>query len=238
MADVAYIRPTNAVPDLDRGSHRGAWSPILMGAATAIGFQFLFTVLGLAIGVTAAGAVDASDTQNLTAAEAAKGISMAAGAWWLVSGTVAILLGGVVVGRGCGWNAACEIRLRAVAMWGVVAIFGFLVIWSGAGAATNAASPLAALAAGTVDSRAVRDATSALRTTTDNPDSVDRAPLLPRPSESEMRVAAEDAREAAATAAWWSVFGLLIGLGAAVAGSMIGMKWCLQKARDGREVPV
>jgi hypothetical protein len=173
---------TSSVPHLSSD-----WGAVLVGVVVAIGLQFVFTVLGLAIGISA------SDTS--AAAETVSPIGMAAGAWWLITGTISLAVGGAVLGMMWDGRAGCRLMLHAAALWGAVAIFGFMVIWSGAGIASNAVSPLA-----------VRQ-----------PDWSSRAD---RPTAEERAVAAEQTRRAAQTAAWWSVVGLLAGLAATVGGAV------------------
>lgn len=171
------------------------WAPVFAGVVTAIGVQFVLTVLGLAIGVSASDAADLSNTSD-----AAPSIGVVAGAWWLISGAVSLAIGGMVLGRLLSWGSRMELRIHAVALWAVVAIFGFMVIWSGAGIASNVASPFAGVSA--------RDSTS--------PSERDRLALQ---SPLERSVRAEDARRAAQAAAWWSVIGLLLGVTATIAGA-------------------
>lgn len=202
----------------DRGAHvsawqRISWGPIMMGAVSAIGLQFVFTVLGLAIGVTATDAHDVSTGTEDTV----RTISVAAGAWWLITGTIALFIGGFVFGKLSGLPRFLPLQLEALAMWAVVAIFGFFVIWSGAGMASATASPLAAVAGRaptSMNSPALRaDPTGNVAA------NIDQA-MRGTDRMTTNTATAEEARKAARTASWWSVIGLLAGIAAAIGGAM------------------
>lgn len=190
------------------GWQRSAWSSVLMAAVTAIACQLVFTALGFAIGATSADAGDA------LAADAGD-IGVAAGAWWLITGTISLLVGGLTLGRMSGIPRSTDLVLAALATWAVTAVFGFFVVWSGMMSA--ATSPLAAMSAPAHDRAALTqqdvtgsglaaDAGGADRLNA--PGGVDAA-------------TAESARDAAQTASWWTVIGMLIGVGATMGGAWI-----------------
>ena len=158
---------------------------------------------GRRIGVSAAAPTESAEIAS---------ISMTAGAWWLITGTVSLAIGGAVLGRLWGWVGNAELFLHAAALWGVVAIFGFMVIWSGVGITAGAISPLGLVAQ-------------------DAPRPVGEAAVPGAADERALR--AEALREAGRTAAWWSVAGLLVGLGATMGGAGVGS----QTLRAGVEVP-
>lgn len=206
---------------------RVSWGAIMVGAVSAIGLQFIFTILGLAIGATvgdAAAGADASDT--------AATVSIAAGVWWLVTGIISLMVGGIIFGRLSGLPRSLPLNLEAVGMWGVVALFGFMVLWSGAGMLTQAASPLGAIAmsnaaqpyspmapASLLENAADPARTAAAPGTAGNPS----AAATDRPTSATVAAAAEDAREATQAASWWSVVGLVAGVAAAVGGACLGV---------------
>lgn len=190
------------------GWGRISWGPIMMGAVTAIGLQFIFTVLGIAIGATAGDAGSGVDRSAIRA------VSVAAGLWWLITGAVALMAGGFVCGRLSGLARALPLKLEAVAMWAVVALFGFLVVWSGAGMLAQTASPLGSISttpmSGSQWGRG--DGTS---------ERGSNAPVMAGTDETSI-ARAEEARRATRTASWWSVIGLLVGVGAAIGGASAG----------------
>lgn len=176
------------------------WSPVLAGVVTAIALQLLLTVLGMAIGVSVA-----EPSEPGTDAGA---FGIAAGVWWLVTGTISLLVGGIVLGRAWGRHHGILLHLHTIAMWAVVAIFGFFVIWSGTGMLSETASPMAAIV-GQQALSSQNGAGSGL--TTDLIDDPARA-----------QAALVQATDSAQTAAWWSVVGLIVGIVASVLGGIIG----------------
>ncbi len=118
-----------------------------------------------------------------------------------------------------------QLCLGAIALWATVALFGFAVVWSGAGMASEAASPLAAMSVHR-GSRSTSNyaASNSGSTPTANAPAAD-ADLTPRNVNSQVREPSpaelEAMRAAARTAAWWAVIGLLAGIGATVAGAWI-----------------
>ncbi|MFU8830366.1 MAG: hypothetical protein ACNA8P_13165, partial [Phycisphaerales bacterium] len=178
------------------------WGPVVAGAVVAIAAQLLFTVLGMAIGISLA------DPQN--GVDEPGNIGLLAAIWWLVTGTIALLIGGMVVGFFWGRVINLGLHLHALAMWSVVAVFGFLVIWSGAGMVTEAASPMAAIVAQHDLGAQTGVGGGATATGELAPGSPE---LPPRP---------EAARRAAQNAAWWSVIGLIIGIIASLIGGVAG----------------
>lgn len=194
--------------------NRATWGPITMGAITAIGLQFVFTLLGLAIGLSSISVGEADGSS-------APAMGFAASAWWLVTGTLSLLGGGMVYGRTVGLTRHTQLYLGAFAVWAAVALFGFVVIWTGAGIASEATSPLAAMSVNRDDdgSRSF-DRRGSDRTVNPNADpnvNADRR-------ETEMTVAqAEEARRAVRTAAWWALIGMMAGIAATLAGAAGGV---------------
>jgi hypothetical protein len=194
--------------------NRATWGPILMGAIAAIGLQFVFTLLGLAIGLSS---VSVGEADSSTA----PAMGFAASAWWLVTGTLALLGGGMVYGRTVGLMRHMQLYLGAFAVWAAVALFGFMVIWSGAGIASEATSPLAAMSMNRDEDRTRsfdrRDLDGTANSNADATTNMDRR-------DAEMTLAqAEEARRAVRTAAWWALIGMLAGIAATMAGAAGGV---------------
>ena len=106
---------------------RTSWGAVIAGAVAAISTQMILTLLGIAVGATTSDVAVGSDRIQ-------HGITTAAAAWWLASGTLAILVGGCVVGRLTGMVRSTDVLLHGFTMWAVTALFGFLVVSTGAGA--------------------------------------------------------------------------------------------------------
>ena len=132
MADVAYTTTGTVRRESDEPTFLGAvlkrtsWGAVIAGAVVAIGVQMVLTVLGIAIGVSA---TDAHDYNSRVAANTATGSAI----WWLITGTIALLIGGCVVGRFGGMTRSPDVLLHGLTMWAVTALFGFLVVSGGAG---------------------------------------------------------------------------------------------------------
>ncbi len=205
---------------------RISWGPIMMGAVCAIGLQFIFTVLGIAIGASSGEVTTGIDGSSV------RTVGIAAGLWWLITGTVALAAGGFVFGRLSGLPRSLPLMLEAATMWAVVALFGFMVVWSGAGMLSQAASPIGAISARSLDpyspsqtGRGMMGNNNALNgasnsgagniTGNNNPGgNASGANISPNAA-----AWAEEARRATRTSSWWTVIGLLAGLGASLAGA-------------------
>lgn len=201
---------------------RSLWGPIMAGAICAIGLQFIFTVLGIALGASTGDAVAGVDGSTV------RTVSIAAGVWWLITGTLALAVGGFVYGRLSGLVHGAPLNLGAAATWGVVALFGFVVVWSGAGMLTQAASPIAAVSASSLDPYARDNGRTA-------------SPSDARQLTSDARATdiqqIEQARQATRTASWWSLFGLVAGLGATIGGACFGSSRRLEGRHVGAVTP-
>lgn len=198
---------------------RTPWSAIMMGAVTAIGLQLIFTALGIALGVTLTDAADAT-------AQDADAVSTTAFIWWLVTGTISLFVGGAVVGRWLGVVHQVTVCITAATMWSVVAIFGFLVVWSGAGMTLSAAGPFAIASQEYAeigrfeDGRVDANRIGANRVI----GSGEAAIAGETQSDAMARAYAERAQDALQTASWWSVIGLILGVIAAWSGAEMGAR--------------
>jgi hypothetical protein len=184
--------------------NRATWGPIMMGVVTAIGLQLVFTALGVAIGVS-----------TLNGDETTREMTTAAAAWWLVTGSIAILAGGMVYGRTSGLPRALQLYLGAVGMWSVIAVFGFIVIWTGMGVAASSPMSMISRDGGFGAGNVMQNSTGA----------VDAA----QPGGT-TEMTAMTAR-AARTASWWSVMGMLIGVVCAVVGACTAVPKVLVEQR-------
>lgn len=112
--------------------------------------------------------------------------------------------------------------ITSATMWSVVALFGFFVVWSGAGMTMSAASPFAVASqryaeigqigygSGEVVGGASTEVADRVRGTTS--------------SDEARRVHVEEAQDALKTASWWSVIGLILGVIAAWSGAEMGAR--------------
>lgn len=195
------------------------WGAIMMGAVTAIGLQFIFTALGIALGATL------TDASNANAQDAGT-VSTTAFVWWLVTGTISLFAGGAVLGRWLGVAHKATVVLAAATMWSVVALFGFYVVWSGAGMTMSAAGPFAIA----TQEYAQIGQRSGMNAGFGN-SAANAANGLDQDS---ARAYAERAQDALQTASWWSLIGLILGVIAAWTGAEVGAR----VLKDNERVPV
>ncbi len=184
------------------GWQRSAWSSVLMAAATAIACQLVFTALGFAVGATAA---EMSNARS----PAAQNLGIGAGVWWLITGSISLLIGGLILGRMSGMARSTGLILSALALWAVTAVFGFFVVWSGMMSAVT--SPLTALTAPAMDGGTFNQSSIAGSESAAGPGA---GTGVANPS-------SEQLQEAARTASWWTVIGMLAGAGFAVGGAWL-----------------
>lgn len=184
------------------------WGAIMMGAVTAIGLQFIFTALGIALGATLTDAADATSRD-------ADAVSTTAFVWWLVTGTISLFAGGAVLGRWLGVAHKATVVLAAATMWSVVALFGFYVVWSGAGMTMSAAGPFAI---------ATQEYAQIGQRSGMNAGFGDATNGTTGMNEESARLYAERAQDALQTASWWSLIGLILGVIAAWSGAEVGAR--------------
>lgn len=224
---------------------RTSWGAIIGGASVAAAVQLVLGLLGVAIGLTAVlpeyGSMGTTAEQ---ARDAAQTIGLGAGIWWLVTGVLSLLLGGMVVGKIAGINRSCELAIHGFTMWAITAVIGFLFIWSAAGmmtvAGSNVVRPMSIgfqpmdsalmpmsrqlLSPASRDSTAnqqspgtTSNAASNAGTQAETPESRARVNAEYRPTDQEV----ERLRKAARSASWWTLLALALGAGAATGGAWL-----------------
>lgn len=208
MADTTTYRPvaertiqseeTTYLPSLLK---RTSWGAMVAGAVVAISAQMLLTVLGIALGATVTDLNGGGDPEKA---------GMAAAVWWIVTGTLSLFLGGCVVGRFGGMVRSPDVLLHGLTMWGVTALFGFLAVTTGAGALYG--SSMNAVYSPDAD----HPAPSWLNRTGER-----AATPGTEAAQGEEDVSPEEARRYTAQASWWTLGGLLLGIGASLAGSWL-----------------
>lgn len=187
---------------------RTRWGAIFIGAITAMGVQLMLTVLGAAVGITAAGVSDSGAGGEGNIGYVAE-VGMAAGVWWLATGVLSLLVGGAVVGRTAGLPRGVEVLLHAFAMWAMTALVGVVLVGASLGIASAAGRGVAGTEAWGMAHHAGRPApTDALP-----PGDMDGRPISPP------RIETESARRTARAASWWTFGGLFVGASACVAGA-------------------
>jgi len=176
---------------------RVSWGAILIGAAVALAISGVLWAGGLALGLTAYDQVGP------------RTLGIAGGIWVLISTLFALFCGGYVVSRVTTGENKTEAAMYGVALWGV--LFALAMMTAGAGASTAAQIV-------------------SMRPTTDRPllseESYKEAGLSEAQIE-KLEAKNRELREAASeidpvSTAWWSFASMVLSLGAAVLGSILG----------------
>lgn len=211
-----YTSADEAASRMERSQwlRRTSWGAILAGAVSAIGLQALFTVLGAAIGI-ASYAGQGTDGQ---------GVGTFAGIWWVISGTVSLLFGGMIVGRMITIPRNAELMVHAFTMWAVTAIFGVLFLWSSAGMV------------GTVGAQSVESASQLQSANQTQLTEVDAQTGSANQgiTTAAMNTSAEQVQASAIAASWWVLVALLMGIGASLAGTYMGAAPLGQQANENK----
>lgn len=103
-------------------SHRFShvvWGAIFAGVVTVLVLQALLALLGAGLGMT---------TLELTEGNNAKTIGAGAVIWWLISGTIAFYVGGVIAGRMAGIPRNSDGMIHGFLTWGVTSIVMFFLL--------------------------------------------------------------------------------------------------------------
>lgn len=182
---------------------RTSWGAILAGAVSAIGLQALLTVLGTAIGVASFGSQGA-DAQD---------VGLFAGIWWVASGTVSLLVGGMIVGRMISIPHNAELMVHGFTMWAVTAIFGFLFLWSSAGMAGNVGSQ-------SMNNQSLTQKTNQVMGNVNA--QLGYAGEDTPTTATQNNVTKAEVRKTASVASWWTLVTLLLGVGASIGGTYLG----------------
>jgi hypothetical protein len=227
MSDVAYPHSPardNTIRDdttyVSAMLKRTNWGAVIAGAVTAISLQLLFSVLGIALGTTTGDVTNAGD------GTAHEGISVMAGLWWFITGTISLYIGGCVVGRFSGMVRSPDVLLHAFVMWAVTAIFGFAVVSSGAGMALDKAVDSYLVTQGnysrpgsfpmTADGQRTGDKDRVIRT---SDTSMQGENQMANNGANAPKQDIEEARRVVRNASWWTLIALLAGIGVSLGGA-------------------
>jgi hypothetical protein len=108
---------------------RISWGAIFAGTVVAFVAQILFTLPGLAIGLTI--------VEPMTGQAPWEGIGIGAGIWWVVTTLISLFLGGWTAGRLSGMPLRQDAMLHGVVVWGVVTFVSVFFAVSGVGAVAS-----------------------------------------------------------------------------------------------------
>lgn len=166
------------------------WSGVIAGTVAIIAAQVFFATLGLAIGLSIPGG-----------AATAEGMGIFAGIWWLVTGVLALFIGGWVAGRYARGGNEIDSSVHGVMAWALATTLSvlFVTAWGGmlAGGAIGAMADDLVLQAQQPMQQVAQNGQTA------GPGQVDQL------------------TDTAAGAAWWTFFALLLGLVAAGIGGYV-----------------
>lgn len=181
------------------------WSAIAAGVLAALATQILLSTIGGAIGVSATAVTENED--------AARGLGIGAGIWFVLSPLISMFVGGMVAS----WMSRPVDRgvalVHGALVWCVSLVIGAFFIGT---LATTAVSG----ALGTASTAAVRTATGdgdgkSLRAEAKET----KAEAKARANDPEVKKAADDAANIGTGVAWASVFAMVLSLGAALLGA-------------------
>lgn len=103
-----------------------SWGAIFAGAATALVTQAILNLVGVGVGLSSVG-TNAADNP------AASTLSLGAGLWFVGSGIVASLAGGLIAGRLSGKPVAASAGLHGLVSWAVTTLVVLYLLTSAAG---------------------------------------------------------------------------------------------------------
>ncbi len=210
-ADVAVTVEDESSGDVVR------WGPIVAGVVTAFTVLLFLTVLGIALGLSAFGEANASQSWGT-----------AAGIWGGLSLLVAFFAGGWMAGRsavpgldrngllnGFVTGAATLLLLLWLATTALTGALGFF-----AGTVTGLADAAAPAAIEAVTSGAIPappEVESTVAQVAENPEAV-----VPEQADEAVQAAADTAAAKAGPGAWGTAIAIFLAIGAAAVGGMIG----------------
>lgn len=195
----------------DEGAYRmTGWGAIIAGAFAAISAQVIFAVMGSTIGLSVIGAT--YDTPE-------RGLTIAAGIWWLLTGLFSLFFGGWVAGRLCRVRTPFLAGMHGFLTWCTVTVASAILVAMAGGAAVGGSltmfgNPVTPNPA----SREYRAGSEPLinnTTVAGNPDARTDVHAM---SEAETKEAAKNA----AMTSGWTLFALVLGAAVACAGGRAG----------------
>lgn len=101
------------------------WGAVFAGVVIAIALQIMFSLIGSSIGLAV---VSFNEETNFRA------IQFGAYLWWIITGAIALYVGGMVSGRMSGVTWQMDAVLHGLLTWGVTSILTFFFLASGVGA--------------------------------------------------------------------------------------------------------
>lgn len=209
--DVRDRSETVGVEDVYPVRSRISWGAILAGAVIAIATYLLLTMLGSAIGLS----VEPSADDDV--------LGWGAIIWAVVASLLAMFIGGWITSLCTAGESKAEAAIYGFVTWGVTLGLLLWFIAVGIGAGVNTMMGLAETAAS-----ADANWAAAARRAGIDPQTIDQwqKSLQNAPAQANQAVQdpanQEAARETAAAGSWIALAGMLLSLGAAIAGAVFG----------------
>lgn len=226
------IADTSRINTINTGAQVGARSrisvsAILAGVIVTMIAQIMMTLLGLGIGM---GVVNFQTAGT----EEAAGIGIASGIWWLVSGIIALYLGGWVAGRLAGMPRSVDGALHGLLTWALASLLSLFLVTSTVGAFLNGSTQLLSQGVKQISAASPemgQAAESAMKNAGFSPNEVkaeakeagsEAVAAAKNVDEADVRKAASTAAQGAGATAFWAFGILLVGMIAATAGGRQG----------------
>lgn len=105
-----------------------SWGAIFAGTVLALATHLLLTLLGAGIGLVALGATSGADSGTAT------GFGIGAAIWWLISGLIAMFVGGLAAGRLARVSQVTDGILHGLLVWAVATFFSLYLLTTTASA--------------------------------------------------------------------------------------------------------
>lgn len=125
MADIAVARDRGEDPIVEHTGFRLSWGAVFAGLVVATGLHLVLALLGAAIGLSA---WDPAQVGGVQGDEMAAGI----GIWAVVSGLIALVIGGMTTGRLAGVLTRGDGALHGVILWALTTLMIVWLVLSGA----------------------------------------------------------------------------------------------------------
>jgi hypothetical protein len=192
------------------------WGPILAGLFASLTTLVVLGVLGLAVGLT-----------SYDAGDALSNFGLGAGIWSAISTILAFLVGGWLAARTAATRGRNNGVLNGAMVWVVAIPLMLYLLSSGLGSLLNTAGNVAATGAAAMApaaAEAVDNAAAPAAQATAQDVGAAAQATVAAVGEQVTPERIEDATETASSAAWGTLIALLLGLGAAALGGLLGAR--------------
>lgn len=210
-------RPLQTATTVVTPVDRIRWGPILAGLFASLTTLVVLGILGLAVGLTS---YDAGDSLS--------SFGLGAGIWSAVSTILAFLVGGWLAARTAATQGRNNGVLNGAMVWVVAIPLVLYLLSSGLDALVNTAGNVAATGAAAVAPAAAaiaEDAAAPAAQATVQDVGAAAQATVSAVGEQVTPETVENAAETASSAAWGTLMALLLGLGAAAFGGLLGARY-------------